>query len=118
MYGLNMILVKQVMDTWYLDSVEVASFCLFFDVDTRDVNVAVVDVIFEGFEAEGFIVQAKVIDCISACMTMGPLCLWQCFPFLFVTLLLFLLDICLLEKRSECLALARSKHVVEQLPWI
>ena len=73
------------MDTRSLDSVEVASFNLFFDVDVDiiDVNVAVVDVIFEGFEAEDFIVQAKVIDCISACMTMGPLCLWQCFPFLF-----------------------------------
>ena len=54
------------LDTRSLDSVEVASFCLFFDVDTRDVNVAVVDVIFEGFEAEDFIVQPKVIDCISA----------------------------------------------------
>ena len=56
------------LDTRSLDSVEVASFCLFFvvNVDIIDVNNAVVDVIFEGFEAEDFIVQPKVIDCISA----------------------------------------------------
>ena len=44
------------------------AFVCFFvvNVDIIDVNNAVVDVIFEGFEAEDFIVQPKVIDCISA----------------------------------------------------
>ena len=44
------------------------AFVYFFvvNVDVIDVKNPVVDVIFEGFEAEDFIVQPKVIDCISA----------------------------------------------------